>query len=130
MNVSLCLITIVLIISAIIDLKTKTVPLWCQGLLAIFVFFSAPLANWVIPSIIFLGLCCIQKYVRGIGGADIKIILLLGVYFKSQVILIMMIACSVALFYIIWKKRREIPFVPFILTGVIGCLILPNYLPI
>lgn len=113
---------------AIIDYKTQLVPLTLQAILAIVILLSAPLVNWIIPSMIFVVLVMLSKYIKGIGGADIKILLLLMVYFGYNFVLILLVSAIIGVMTILISKKKIIPFVPSILGGVVSCLVLQNYL--
>ena len=122
------LIVIILAIMAIIDYKTQLVPLTLQAILAIVILLSAPLVNWIIPIMIFVVLVLLSKNIKGIGGADIKILLLLMVYFGYDFVLILLISAIIGIMTILISKKKIIPFVPSILGGVVSCLVLQNYL--
>ena len=122
------LIVIILAIMAIIDYKTQLVPLTLQVILAIVILLSAPLVNWIMPIMIFVVLVMLSKYITGIGGADIKILLLLMVYFGYNFVLILLVSAIIGVMTILISKKKIIPFVPSILGGVVSCLVLQNYL--
>lgn len=122
------LIVIILAIMAIIDYKTQLVPLTLQAILAIVILLSAPLVNWIMPIMIFVVLVILSKYIKGIGGADIKILLLLMVYFGYNFVLILLVSAIIGIMTILISKKKIIPFVPSILGGVVSCLVLQNYL--
>lgn len=122
------LIVIILTIMAIIDYKTQLVPLTLQAILAIVILLSAPLVNWIMPILIFVVLVMLSKYIKGIGGADIKILLLLMVYFGYNFVLILLVSAIIGAMTILISKKKIIPFVPSILGGVVSCLVLQNYL--
>ncbi len=122
------LIVIILAIMAIIDYKTQLVPLTLQAILAIVILLSAPLVNWIMPIMIFVVLVMLSKYIKGIGGADIKILLLLMVYFGYSFVLILLVSAIIGVMTILISKKKIIPFVPSILGGVVTCLALQNYL--
>lgn len=122
------LIVIILAIMAIIDYKTQLVPLTLQAILAIVILLSAPLVNWIMPIMIFVVLVMLSKYIKGIGGADIKILLLLMVYFGYKFVLILLVSAIIGVMTILISKKKIIPFVPSILGGVVSCLVLQNYL--
>lgn len=113
---------------AIIDYKTQLVPLTLQAILAIVILLSAPLVNWIMPIMIFVVLVILSKYIKGIGGADIKILLLLMVYFGYNFVLILLVSAFIGVMTILICKKKIIPFVPSILGGVVTCLALQNYL--
>ena len=113
---------------AIIDYKTQLVPLTLQAILAIVILLSAPLVNWIMPIMIFVVLVMLSKYIKGIGGADIKILLLLKVYFGYNFVLILLVSAIIGVMTILISKKKIIPFVPSILGGVVSCLVLQNYL--
>lgn len=122
------LIVIILTIMAIIDYKTQLVPLTLQAILAIVILLSSPLVNWIMPIMIFVVLVMLSKYIKGIGGADIKILLLLMVYFGYNFVLILLVSAIIGVMTILISKKKIIPFVPSILGGVVTCLVLQNYL--
>lgn len=122
------LIVIILTIMAIIDYKTQLVPLTLQAILAIVILLSSPLVNWIMPIMIFVVLVMLSKYIKGIGGADIKILLLLMAYFGYNFVLILLVSAIIGVMTILISKKKIIPFVPSILGGVVTCLVLQNYL--
>lgn len=122
------LIVIILAIMAIIDYKTQLVPLTLQAILAIVILLSSPLVNWIMPIMIFVVLVMLSNYIKGIGGADIKILLLLMVYFGYNFVLILLVSAIIGVLTILISKKKIIPFVPSILGGVVSCLVLQNYL--
>lgn len=122
------LIVIILAIMAVIDYKTQLVPLTLQAILAIVILLSSPLVNWIMPIMIFVVLVMLSKYIKGIGGADIKILLLLMVYFGYNFVLILLVSAIIGVMTILISKKKIIPFVPSILGGVVTCLVLQNYL--
>lgn len=122
------LIVIILAIMAVIDYKTQLVPLTLQAILAIVILLSSPLVNWIMPIMIFVVLVMLSKYIKGIGGADIKILLLLLVYFGYNFVLILLVSAIIGVMTILISKKKIIPFVPSILGGVVTCLVLQNYL--
>lgn len=122
------LIVIILTIMAIIDYKTQLVPLTLQAILAIVILLSVPLVNWIMPIMIFVVLVMLSKYIKGIGGADIKILLLLMVYFGYNFVLILLVSAIIGVMTILISKKKIIPFIPSILGGVLSCLVLQNYL--
>lgn len=127
--INLILISI-LIIASIYDLKYLIVPLWLQLILFLVVLISVPITNWIIPLILLIVFIVLDKYISKIGGADIKILLILLAYFKSSLTIVIFIASLVGLIYMAVIRKNKIAFVPCILTGVISCLVLNNYLMI
>lgn len=120
----------ILIIASIYDLKYLIVPLWLQLILFLVVLISVPITNWIIPLILLIVFIVLNKYISKIGGADIKILLILLAYFKSSLTIVIFIASLVGLIYMGILRKNKIAFVPCILTGVISCLVLNNYLMI
>lgn len=120
----------ILIIASIYDLKYLIVPLWLQLILFLVVLISVPITNWIIPLILLIVFIVLNKYISKIGGADIKILLILLAYFKSSLTIVIFIASLVGLIYMAVIRKNKIAFVPCILTGVISCLVLNNYLMI
>ena len=120
----------ILIIASIYDLKYLIVPLWLQLILFLVVLISVPITNWIIPLILLIVFIVLDKYISKIGGADIKILLILLAYFKSSLTIVIFIASLVGLIYMAVIRKNKIAFVPCILTGVISCLVLNNYLMI
>ncbi len=127
--INLILISI-LIVASIYDLKYLIVPLWLQLILFLVVLISVPITNWIIPLILLIVFIVLDKYISKIGGADIKILLILLAYFKSSLTIVIFIASLVGLIYMAVIRKNKIAFVPCILTGVISCLVLNNYLMI
>lgn len=127
--INLILISI-LIIASIYDLKYLIVPLWLQLILFLVVLISVPITNWIIPLILLIVFIVLDKYISKIGGADIKILLILLAYFESSLTIVIFIASLVGLIYMAVIRKNKIAFVPCILTGVISCLVLNNYLMI
>lgn len=127
--INLILISI-LIIASIYDLKYLIVPLWLQLILFLVVLISVPITNWIIPLILLIVFIVLDKYISKIGGADIKILLILLAYFKSSLTIVIFIASLVGLIYMAVIRKNKIAFVPCILTGVISCLVSNNYLMI
>lgn len=120
----------ILIIASIYDLKYLIVPLWLQLILFLVVLISVPITNWIIPLILLIVFIVLDKYISKIGGADIKILLILLAYFESSLTIVIFIASLVGLIYMAVIRKNKIAFVPCILTGVICCLVLNNYLMI
>ncbi len=120
----------ILIIASIYDLKYLIVPLWLQLILFLVVLISVPITNWIIPLILLIVFIVLDKYISKIGGADIKILLILLAYFESSLTIVIFIASLVGLIYMAVIRKNKIAFVPCILTGVISCLVLNNYLMI
>lgn len=124
------ILVLILLIASITDYKHLIVPLWLQVILFLVVFISVPLTNWIIPGILLLCFMLAYKYINKIGGADIKILLILLAYFQSNLIVVLLVASAIGLMYIGIAKINKIPFVPCILVGVVTCLALNNYLMI
>lgn len=64
-----------------------------------------------------------------IGGGDIKLLIILSLFFQKNIINIIFYASLLGIVYsiIIKNKKRKIPFIPFIEGGII-CQLFINYL--
>lgn len=126
-------------LAGILDLKTRQVPLLLlikMGLsilllriLVVHVSIGAMVGGIAI-GIFFFGLSKITK--EAVGYGDCILILLLGIYcggfYLLQIVLFASIGSAVAsLFYCAkrgWKRKQEIPFVPFLTVAYIGVMLL------
>ncbi len=109
------------------DIKTMYIPVKFQIMLLIIVIIQTSNYNLLYPIILFVlfGVYTTLKQEK-IGGADIKILIILSLYFQELIIYIIFISSAVALAYIVITKKEKIPFVPFITIGVTICQILVN----
>lgn len=115
-------VVLILIYMSYKDIKTYEVPLHSQVLLAIcsLIFSDLTVQSMESFSILFI-LFMVLLLLRNdmIGGADIKILLILSIVFKFQIYEIMLISSLTAGVYAVISKRRKIPFIPFITWGVL-----------
>ena len=119
------MLSLTLIIASIYDIKTMEVPNYLQMVLLLFAILTSQLSDFIIPSIIMI-VCLIfyKKIENKIGGADIKILLILTTIFGFNILYIIMISTMLAIICAVNKKNKPLPFVPFITAGVILCQIL------
>lgn len=122
------LMSFLLICASYFDIKKFEVPLLIQILMFILTVITANIKMWIVPLIIFVVICCVYTKINLIGGADIKILLILMAFFGNMFPYILFFSTLLALLFIFIKKCKRIPFVPFICIGEILCLILKNYL--
>ena len=76
----------------------------------------------LLASILFLMFFISYKYIKKkIGGADLKIISILTIFFGPNIVYILFYSSFIALIYILIKRNKKIkiPFVPFIFLGVL-----------
>ena len=118
------MILILLIIASINDIKKYEIPLVIQVLLFIVMLFNTKIYLFFLVLIFFIIFSCFDF--NKIGGADIKILLILFGIYGVNILNIIIISSMIAIIYIIIFQKKIIPFVPFITLGVI-CQNLSHY---
>ncbi len=131
--VQFILVTILLCIDSVIDIKTREIPNWISGAIALTAFLSFDICNlWgLIVALVFFIVALITCK---IGGGDVKLIAALSVVcgLWGSFALLLFAQIAMLLFYaikaIIFKLRGKtadkahggsvcLPFVPFIFLG-------------
>ncbi len=138
--VQFILVTILLCIDSVIDIKTREIPNWISGAIALAAFLNFDARNlWgLVVAVIFFA---VALFTGKIGGGDVKLIAALSVVcgLWGSFALLLFAQIAMLLFYaikvIIFKLRGKtadkahggsvcLPFVPFIFLGYLTSSIL------
>ena len=122
-------IIILLVIDSVIDIKTREIPNWISGMIALTAFLNFDVRNlWgLIVAVIFFA---VALFTGKIGGGDVKLIAALSVVcgLWGSFALLLFAQISMLIFYaikfVIFKLRgrtadKALPFVPFITLGYV-----------
>ena len=132
------LLLILLIYSSYTDIKTKKVmmvPVWGCALIAIIeIIFPTEEGGMsflgALPGMIFLIISFVTKGALGSGDAYLAIVIGMFLGAKNTVIIFMIASVLAAVYSLIMlaakriDRKGSIPFVPFILSGYLGILVL------
>ena len=123
------LVVVLLGIDSVIDIKTREIPNWISGIIALTAFLNFDVRNlWgLIVAVIFFA---VALFTCKIGGGDVKLIAALSVVcgLWGSFALLLFAQISMLIFYaikfVIFKLRgrtadKALPFVPFITLGYV-----------
>ena len=123
------LVVVLLGIDSVIDIKTREIPNWISGMIALTAFLNFDVRNlWgLIVAVIFFA---VALFTGKIGGGDVKLIAALSVVcgLWGSFALLLFAQISMLIFYaikfVIFKLRgrtadKALPFVPFITLGYV-----------
>ena len=120
-------IIILLGIDSVIDIKTREIPNWISGAIALTAFLNFDARSWwgLIVAVIFFA---VALFTGKIGGGDVKLIAALSVVcgLWGSFALLLFAQITMLIFYVIYftamklkgrTAEKSLPFVPFIFIG-------------
>ena len=111
-----------------VDIKKREIESYLQIIFLLLILFSGEKLNLQMAIILFFIFTLFSKLLNNkIGGADLKIIIMLSLSYGQKIFLIIFLSSTVGILYILMRREnKEVPFIPFLTIGVILCQILTN----
>lgn len=121
------MLLIPLIVAAITDLKTRTIPLWLFPATLFFYIYETQKVSYIenLIALIVVGMMftLLAVFFSAGGGDIIEMSVVAFVLGLNDTLLLCLYASSILYLWLILKKEKQVPFAPFVLMSYLLLLI-------